>query len=97
MSQVPTTVQPWNAQALRRASVNNFGFGGSNTHVIIDDAPSYFKSHNMESSLEARRRNYGLSQSSSHDRARLFPLSAFEEAVGTRQAEILANYLRDKG
>lgn len=27
---------------LRRASVNCFGFGGTNAHVIIDDAASYF-------------------------------------------------------
>lgn len=28
---------------LRRASVNSFGFGGSNTHIVIDDAYNYLR------------------------------------------------------
>lgn len=41
MSQVPTELAPWPTDGLRRASVNCFGFGGTNAHVIIDDAASY--------------------------------------------------------
>jgi acyl transferase domain-containing protein/NADPH:quinone reductase-like Zn-dependent oxidoreductase len=33
---VPTTVEPWNSD-LRRASVNNFGYGGANSHVILEN------------------------------------------------------------
>lgn len=40
--QVPTQLTPWPMDGLRRASVNCFGFGGTNCHVIIDDAASYF-------------------------------------------------------
>jgi acyl transferase domain-containing protein len=29
---------PWPSQGLRRVSINSFGFGGSNGHIIIDDA-----------------------------------------------------------
>lgn len=29
---------PWPTSGLRRASVNSFGFGGTNSHVILDDA-----------------------------------------------------------
>lgn len=32
---------PWPKVALRRASVNSFGYGGSNTHVIVDDPKAY--------------------------------------------------------
>ncbi|KAJ2994317.1 hypothetical protein NUW58_g1586 [Xylaria curta] len=36
--QVPTSCIPWPTQGLRRISVNSFGFGGSNCHVILDDS-----------------------------------------------------------
>lgn len=39
--QVPTRYTPWPSHGLRRASVNCFGFGGTNAHVILDDAGTY--------------------------------------------------------
>ncbi|KAI0126592.1 putative polyketide synthase [Xylariales sp. AK1849] len=41
--QVPTQLEPWPVPGLRRASINSFGFGGTNAHCIIDDAASYLK------------------------------------------------------
>ncbi|PYI24538.1 putative polyketide synthase [Aspergillus violaceofuscus CBS 115571] len=35
--EIPTSLRPW-PEALRRASVNNFGYGGANSHVIIESA-----------------------------------------------------------
>jgi acyl transferase domain-containing protein len=35
---VPTSCIPWPTQGLRRISVNSFGFGGANSHIILDDA-----------------------------------------------------------
>jgi acyl transferase domain-containing protein len=43
----PTKPQLWPAKGLRRASVNAFGFGGSNSHVILDDAFHYLASHGL--------------------------------------------------
>jgi acyl transferase domain-containing protein/NADPH:quinone reductase-like Zn-dependent oxidoreductase/SAM-dependent methyltransferase len=37
----------WPAGNVRRASVNSFGFGGSNVHVVLDDAASYLRSRNL--------------------------------------------------
>ncbi|KAG8533016.1 Type I Iterative PKS [Bacidia gigantensis] len=38
---VSQNLEEWNPEHLRRASINNFGFGGSNAHVIIEEAPNY--------------------------------------------------------
>ncbi|RMD42161.1 hypothetical protein DV735_g2940, partial [Chaetothyriales sp. CBS 134920] len=44
---LPSTTMPWPSIGLRRVSVNSFGYGGSNAHVIIDDAYHYLKSHHL--------------------------------------------------
>ncbi|KAI1113668.1 hypothetical protein F5Y14DRAFT_441759 [Nemania sp. NC0429] len=41
---VPTKCIPWPTEGLRRISVNSFGFGGSNVHVVMDDALNYLRS-----------------------------------------------------
>jgi acyl transferase domain-containing protein len=38
---IPTELTPWPHDGLRRASVNSFGYGGTNGHVILDDALHY--------------------------------------------------------
>lgn len=38
--QVPITASPWPRNKLLRASVNNFGYGGTNGHVILDPSPT---------------------------------------------------------
>lgn len=45
--QIPTVNTPWPETGLRRISVNSFGFGGANAHVVLDDAPHYMRTHNM--------------------------------------------------
>ncbi|KAL3479548.1 hypothetical protein BJX99DRAFT_255544 [Aspergillus californicus] len=35
---IPAELTPWPTPGLRRASVNSFGYGGTNSHVILDDA-----------------------------------------------------------
>lgn len=46
--QFPTRITPWPSQGLRRASVNSFGFGGSNAHAILDDAYNYLASRKIK-------------------------------------------------
>lgn len=43
----PTKSEVWPSQGLRRASVNAFGYGGSNAHIIVDDALHYFEQHGL--------------------------------------------------
>ncbi|KAF7621589.1 hypothetical protein AFLA_011883 [Aspergillus flavus NRRL3357] len=39
----PTSPLPWPTPGLRRACVNSFGFGGTNTIIILDDAHNYLQ------------------------------------------------------
>ena len=41
--QIPVDCTPWPVEGLRRASVNSFGFGGSNSHVILEDALNFLQ------------------------------------------------------
>lgn len=52
-------VIPWPTKGVRRASVQSFGFGGANSHVILDDAYGFLHTHglgnfhNMTGSVES--------------------------------------------
>ncbi|KAL8653433.1 MAG: hypothetical protein Q9226_003851 [Calogaya cf. arnoldii] len=45
---VPTEPTVWPTQGLRRASVNSFGYGGTNGHCILDDAYHYLAERGLE-------------------------------------------------
>ncbi|KAL9012268.1 MAG: hypothetical protein Q9173_002960 [Seirophora scorigena] len=45
--QFPAQSMPWPSHGLRRASINSFGFGGSNTHAVVDDARHYLQNHGL--------------------------------------------------
>ncbi|KAJ6281119.1 hypothetical protein J3E71DRAFT_219091 [Bipolaris maydis] len=44
----PKEAIPWPASEVRRASVSSFGYGGSNAHVILDDAYNYMRSRGLK-------------------------------------------------
>jgi hypothetical protein len=37
----------WPSSGVRRASVNSFGYGGTNAHVVIDDALSFLQERRL--------------------------------------------------
>ncbi|KAI0895982.1 hypothetical protein F4806DRAFT_496108 [Annulohypoxylon nitens] len=46
---VPLEVEPWPQESrFQRASVNNFGFGGANAHVIMESYRSFLKKDNSD-------------------------------------------------
>lgn len=45
---LPQELLRWPTTGMRRVSVNSFGFGGANAHVILDDAHHYLEARGLE-------------------------------------------------
>ena len=79
---IPTELTPWPALPEgqpRRASVNSFGFGGTNAHAIIESWDGGYERYHVSESRPAG----------------LFVLSANSPQALAAKAAELANYLRD--
>lgn len=76
---IPTKATPWSNQGPRRASINSFGFGGANAHVILEEPTSYLQrvgrlgrtsaTKPLKSSLAVDGPSSSLSDSSASDAA----------------------------
>lgn len=60
--QLATKLMEWPSSGIRRASINSFGAGGSNAHVVIDDAASFLQTHGLKGHHRTK-----LSSFSAHD------------------------------
>jgi acyl transferase domain-containing protein/NADPH:quinone reductase-like Zn-dependent oxidoreductase/ubiquinone/menaquinone biosynthesis C-methylase UbiE len=40
----PTTSVPWPVAQVKRASINSFGFGGANAHIVVESADDFLQS-----------------------------------------------------
>ncbi|KAF2158340.1 hypothetical protein M409DRAFT_71690 [Zasmidium cellare ATCC 36951] len=81
---IPTTLEP---RALERISLNSFGYGGTNAHVIVD---LLHEQRHSSNGLTGTRK---LDVDYATDRPRVFILSGAEEYSCHTNAERLAQYL----
>jgi len=79
-SQVPVSQRPW-PRNKRFASVNNFGFGGTNAHVVLERAPFWKKNETPDSEFQSRK---------------LFVLSANDKNALEAQMKNLGIYLEQR-
>ena len=85
---VPTELTDWKSASVRRASVNSFGYGGQNAHVILENYQSISGAAHQEST-EAQMENFGK-------RPFLIPLSSHTEKAGKLLVLSTSEFIRQK-
>lgn len=92
---VPKEVEQWPLQGVRRASINSFGYGGTNAHVIIDDAENFLKEYCKDVGRTENDSSFASpvvdSPPAISGRSRVFRISANDE----RGLELIAKTLKD--
>jgi acyl transferase domain-containing protein len=83
----PTVVVPFPGEGLHRASVNSFGFGGTNAHAVLDDAKSFLKEHNLEDTVQSRPQKYSAQGNTTNNASKLLVWSAADEIGVSRVRE----------
>lgn len=105
---VPTTLTRWPTQGLRRVSTQSFGYGGTNAHIVMDDAYHYFESRSLKAihntkflaTPQLARLNNGHGKTSNADNVvghpKIFCLSAQDKDGLKRLRLVLADHLAAK-
>lgn len=84
---VPTKLTPWPTAKVKRMSINGFGIGGTNGHIVLEGFDSTRK-------LPSPR---DISRESTLDRKRLFVFSSSDQAGLRRVSESLVTHLDSLG
>ncbi|KAF4902544.1 Highly reducing polyketide synthase alt5 [Colletotrichum fructicola] len=99
----PMATKSWPGSGLRRASVNSFGFGGANAHLVLDDARSYLKEMRIKGRHITKKAGYRNQDStdqsfdtSENMRQLLFAISSFDRQGLGRTAQSLGEFLSQK-
>ncbi|CRG83761.1 Lovastatin nonaketide synthase [Talaromyces islandicus] len=98
------TPTPWPTSGLRRASINSFGFGGSNAHIVLDDAFNFLKQHGLSGNhatveLPPPTSTLPVNGMEAHDiqyelpMPKLFVVSAHDKAGVKRVASAYSSFL----
>ena len=95
---LPLETMPWPSPGLRRVSINSFGFGGSNAHVILDDAHNYLRSrHLIGNHHTAICDDGGSSSSSDSGVSDVRGIGAGKPETTNRPPKVLVFSTHDKG
>ncbi|KAG0649046.1 Highly reducing polyketide synthase [Hyphodiscus hymeniophilus] len=98
----PLSPMLWPGSGNRRISINSFGFGGTNAHVVLDDAFHYLKdraihgSHVTNGQLPDLEPEQVPTPSHASPRPRLFVWSSPDEAGTRRTAHRYGDFLASK-
>ncbi|KAI1778653.1 putative polyketide synthase [Hypoxylon cercidicola] len=94
-----TNCQPWPTRGLRRASVNSFGYGGANSHVVVDDAFNYLRLRGLvgihvtnPDPCDDQSQEQSLSEADRSNRVRLYVWSSADKDGTVRMANNLQSY-----
>lgn len=83
---------PWPTDGLRRASVSSFGFGGSNGHIVLDDAYHSLQASNFQANHNTTvYTSNGLPKEETAS-PRLFVLSSTDEDGFSRLKEVWRSF-----
>lgn len=86
---VPTKVTEWKVPkgVSRRASINSFGYGGTNAHVVLEE---YTKDEELSAPIASEPIVNGV-----HSRPYLVPLTSHSSKAGELSEETLSTYLEN--
>ncbi len=107
---IPTTIQEWQSNRVRLAGINGFGYGGTNAHLIVEQAPEIVRnifstaSSHRTPEEKAHRRNPETEKLTSDQLNKslaatpvLIPLSARSKTALQNSADQLALWLGGEG
>lgn len=91
---LPLEPTPWET-SIRRASINSFGFGGTNAHVVLDDAKSYLGAKQLTGRHLTRLNGHPKGLTARSQKAhRVFILSAHDEDGIKRMFKSYSDHLQ---
>ncbi|OGM48922.1 polyketide synthase [Aspergillus bombycis] len=93
---IQLAAEPWECPSPHRVSVNSFGYGGSNAHAILEDAPGYLYCRGLRGRVRYSEHSVAANQTY-FTRSRVYMFSGFDERSTTRQLQSFREYLlKDK-